>query len=44
MDMEKLIDVEGVGVSNCCGAKVYAPTSEWAICKECNDYCTEENE
>jgi hypothetical protein len=26
-------------VSNCCGAKVYAPTDDWAICMDCKEHC-----
>lgn len=25
--------------SNCCGAKVYQPTPEWAMCLSCKEYC-----
>ena len=26
-------------VSNCCSAKVYAPTDEWTQCMDCKEYC-----
>ena len=36
---ELIDDVTGSGMSNCCGAKVYAPTDEWGICMECKEHC-----
>lgn len=26
-------------VSDCCGAKVYAPANDWAICMDCKEAC-----
>lgn len=25
--------------SDCCGALVYAPTDDWAICMDCKEHC-----
>lgn len=26
-------------ISDCCSAKVYAPTNDWAICLDCKEHC-----
>ncbi len=36
---ELLNDITTSGESNCCGAKVYSPSDEWAWCTGCNEYC-----
>lgn len=36
---EHISDVTGEGVSNCCGAKVYSPSGDWAICFDCKEHC-----
>lgn len=36
---EHIEDGMGSGASNCCGAKVYSPSGDWAICTDCKEYC-----
>ena len=26
-------------MSNCCSARVYSPTGDWAICMDCKEHC-----
>lgn len=37
---EIIEDVMGEGASNCCGARVYSPSGDWAICMDCKEYCS----
>ena len=36
---EFINDAVGEGMSSCCGANVWSPSGEWAICTDCKEYC-----
>lgn len=36
---EFIEDAIGEGMSNCCSARVWSPSGDWAICTDCKEHC-----